>query len=158
MAFYQLEFKQLLPANLNEVWAFISNPANLKHITPAYMGFDITSKDLPERMYPGMIISYKVRPFAGIRLTWITEITQIHEKEYFIDEQRSGPYALWHHQHKLEPVQEGVLMTDIISYKPPMGILGALANKLFIKDQLHDIFSYRKKALEQQFKKDSFSL
>ncbi len=151
MAFYQLVTEQKIPAALDEVWEFISSPQNLKVITPEYMGFDITSKNLPEKMYPGMIISYKVSPVLGIKMNWVTEITQVKDKDYFIDEQRSGPYSTWHHQHKIEPVEGGVLMTDIVSYKPPFGFLGKVANSLFIRKQLKEIFDYRKKALEKQF-------
>ena len=151
MAFYQLIKKQLVPATINEVWDFISSPKNLKEITPGYMGFDIMSKDLPGKMYPGMIISYKVRPLLGIPMTWVTEITQVVEKRYFVDEQRVGPYALWHHQHFIEPHENGVMMTDIVSYKPPMGFLGSLANAMIIRRQLESIFAYREKALKKRF-------
>jgi ligand-binding SRPBCC domain-containing protein len=104
-------------------------------------------------MYPGMIISYKVSPLLGIKLNWVTEITHVKEFEYFVDEQRIGPYSMWHHQHKIEPIQNGVLMTDIITYRPPFGIVGALANTLIIKKQLQQIFNYRAVALEQRFGK-----
>ncbi len=90
MGFYQKHEEQKVNASLNEVWDFISSPTNLKEITPDYMGFDITSKNLPEKMYPGMIISYKVKPVAGIKTTWVTEITQVKDKNYFVDEQRVG--------------------------------------------------------------------
>ena len=151
MGFYQLKTKQLLPASLDEVWDFISSPKNLKEITPDHMGFDIITPDLPEKMYPGMIIAYKVSPLLGIRMTWVTEITHVREKEYFVDEQRVGPYFMWHHEHKIEPVEKGVLMTDTVSYKPPMGILGSLANSLLIKRQLKQIFDYREKVLVDIF-------
>jgi ligand-binding SRPBCC domain-containing protein len=151
MAFYQLIKKQFVKATLDEVWDFISSPANLKEITPDHMGFDITSENLPEKMYAGMIISYKVRPMLGIPVTWVTEITHVVEKEYFVDEQRVGPYALWHHQHKIEPFEGGVMMTDIVSYKPPLGFLGKIANTLFIRKQLEEIFNYREKALKKKF-------
>ncbi|MDR4988467.1 MAG: SRPBCC family protein [Bacteroidales bacterium] len=151
MAIYQLKKQQFVRAGIDEVWDFISSPANLKTITPPHMGFDITSGDLPEKMYPGMIIMYKVKPLAGIPLTWVTEITQVVEKMYFIDEQRVGPYALWHHQHFLEETEHGVIMTDIVSYKPPFYLLGRLANALFIRKQLNAIFDYREKALRQVF-------
>ena len=101
MAFYQLHKKQLVNASIDEVWEFISTPWNLKIITPDYMGFDIISKELPEKIYPGMIISYSVKPILGIKMKWVTEITQIEEKRYFVDEQRIGPYAMWHHQHHI---------------------------------------------------------
>ena len=151
MAFYELKKKQFVPATIDEVWDFISSPKNLKEITPDYMGFDIMSKELPEKMYPGMIISYKVRPLLGIPVTWVTEITHVAEKKYFVDEQRAGPYALWHHQHFIEPYENGVMMTDIISYKPPLGFLGSIANLLMIRRQLEGIFAYREKALKKRF-------
>ncbi|MFT4566972.1 MAG: ligand-binding SRPBCC domain-containing protein, partial [Saprospiraceae bacterium] len=118
MAFYQFKQEQEIPATLAEIWYFISSPRNLKEITPDYMGFDITSKDLPEKMHPGMIISYKVSPILGIKTDWVTEITQVKEFDYFIDEQRVGPYNLWHHQHMIQPSKNGVLMNDIVTYAP----------------------------------------
>ena len=151
MSFHQLIKTQFVPASIDEVWDFISSPANLKEITPDYMGFDITSENLPEKMYPGMIISYKVRPLLGIPMTWVTEITHVEEGKYFIDEQRVGPYALWHHQHFIEHYENGVMMTDIVSYKPPLGILGSVANSLLIRRQLEGIFKYREAALKKRF-------
>lgn len=151
MGFYQLHKTQKVPATINEVWNFISAPANLKKITPEYMGFDITSEMLSEKMYPGMIITYRVSPVLGIKMNWVSEITHVKEKEYFVDEQRSGPYSIWHHEHKIEPVEGGVLMTDIVSYKPPFGILGSVANAIFIKKQLEEIFEFRRKVLIEIF-------
>lgn len=151
MAFYQFIREQKIKASIDAVWDFISSPVNLKKVTPGYMGFDITSGNLPEKMYPGMIISYKVRPLLGIKMTWVTEITHIREKEYFVDEQRIGPYSMWHHEHKIEAVNGGVLMTDIVSYKPPLGFLGAITNHVFLKKQLKDIFEYRHRVLMQIF-------
>lgn len=151
MAFYQLIKTQKLPTTVNHVWDFISSPANLKEITPEHMGFIVTSNNDDEKMYPGMIITYKVSPILGIKLNWMTEITQVKNHEFFIDEQRIGPYSMWHHQHKINAIEGGVLMTDIITYIPPLGILGALANSIFIKKQLEEIFDYRKIALEKRF-------
>jgi ligand-binding SRPBCC domain-containing protein len=151
MAYYQLHKTQFVSASSKEVWDFISSPKNLKVITPEYMGFEITSKDLPEKMYPGMIISYTVKPLFGIKMIWVTEITHIEEMNYFIDEQRIGPYSLWHHQHFIEPSREGVLMTDIVTYSPPLGFLGAIANRLFIRKQLDTIFNYRSEILGKHF-------
>ena len=151
MGFYQFIKKQVITATLDEVWDFISSPANLKEITPKSMGFDITSGGLPAKMYPGMIIAYKVKPLASIPVTWVTEITHIEEKRFFIDEQRIGPYAFWHHQHFIEKTEEGVLMTDIVSYKPPLLFLGSIANTLLIRRKLEHIFNYRKHVLEQKF-------
>lgn len=152
MAFYQFEKNLFINAGIDELWDFISSPSNLKEITPDHMGFDITSKNLPEKMYPGMIISYKVRPLLGIPLLWVTEITHVFDKQFFIDEQRIGPYTLWHHQHILKPYENGVMMTDIVSYKPPFGFFGDIANWFFIKKQLNSIFDYREKVLRNKFK------
>jgi ligand-binding SRPBCC domain-containing protein len=141
----------LINSSIDEVWDFISSPENLKEITPDHMGFDITSKQLAKKMYPGMIISYNVKPLMGIKLTWVTEITHVEDKKFFIDEQRIGPYSMWHHEHHIKEVDDGVEMTDIVSYKPPFGFLGKIANKLFIRKQLSQIFEYREKALIRRF-------
>lgn len=151
MAFYRFYREQELHASIEELWDFISSPKNLKEITPPHMGFDITTPNLPGKMYPGMMISYKVRPLLGIKTDWVTEITHVQEGRYFVDEQRIGPYTLWHHEHFLEPTEDGVLMKDIITYQPPFGILGALANSLFIKKQLNVIFDYRRRVLEKRY-------
>ena len=152
MGVYQFKTEQSIDKPLDDVWNFIQNPKNLKLITPDYMGFDIISEDIPDKMYEGMIISYKVAPILNIKTTWVTEITHLKEKKYFVDEQRVGPYKIWHHQHILIPTQTGVLMKDIVSYKPPFGLFGRLANTLFIKNKLNEIFNYRTKALEKFFK------
>ena len=153
MGFYQLHTEQRLNVSLEEIWDFISSPKNLKTITPDYMGFDITTPDLPEKMYPGMIISYKVSPLLGIKTTWVTEITHVDELRFFVDEQRIGPYALWHHQHHVKPVPGGVLMSDIVSYQPPLGFLGKIANTLIIRKKLEEIFDFRAKAFNEVFQK-----
>ncbi len=151
MAFYQFQKQQKIISTIDEIWDFISSPANLKEITPDYMGFDITTKNLPDKMYAGMVISYEVSPLLGIKTTWVTEITHIIEKKYFVDEQRVGPYSLWHHQHIIEPIEDGVLMTDIVSYQPPFGFFGAIANALILKNKLNEIFDFRTKAIESKF-------
>ncbi|MBN2767035.1 MAG: SRPBCC family protein [Paludibacteraceae bacterium] len=153
MAFFQFIETQEIRADIHEIWDFISSPLNLKKITPEYMGFVVTNKMAEQKMYPGMIITYKVSPVLGIKMNWVTEITQVKELEYFVDEQRIGPYAMWHHEHKIEAIEGGVLMTDIVSYQPPFGFIGAIANSLFIRKQLRGIFDYRKTAMEKQFGK-----
>lgn len=151
MAFYQFEREQKINASREEIWDFISSPANLKKITPAYMGFDIISKNTAEKMYEGMLISYIVKPLLSIKTKWVTEITHIKEGHFFIDEQRMGPYNMWHHQHFIEEIPNGVLMKDIVSYIPPFGLLGAIANQLIIKNKLEQIFAFRKEALEKKY-------
>lgn len=148
---YQLKSEQKIPASLTEVWDFISSPRNLNRIAPDYMDFQIVQKDLPEKMYPGLMIAYKVSPLLGIRLDWITEITYVEDLKYFVDEQRLGPFAIWHHEHKIEAIEGGVLMSDIVTYLPPLGILGKIANSLFVSKQVNEIFDYRTKALIEIF-------
>ena len=152
MGFYQFKKEQFFKQAVSELWDFISKPENLKIITPDYMGFDITSDGEQDEMYEGMIIAYKVSPLLGIKTTWVTEITHVKHQEYFVDEQRVGPYKLWHHQHILKEMEDGTLMTDIISYQPPFGILGNIANKIIIKQKLNEIFDYRREVLTELFK------
>lgn len=147
----ELYFTQQLPITLDEAWLFFSNPANLKEITPAHMDFVVTSKHHGEKMYPGQIIRYIVKPVLGIPLNWCTEITHVVDRKYFIDEQRFGPYAFWHHQHHFAEVEGGVVMTDILNYKVPLGFLGDIADAVFINNEVKGIFEYRKKVLTERF-------
>lgn len=145
-AVYTFSRRQFIDAPPGKIWDFVSSPANLARITPPGMGFDIISPS-EKRMYEGIIIIYRVKPLAGIPVTWVTEITHITEGSYFVDEQRSGPYAMWHHRHFIEPEGDGTVMTDIVTYLPPFGILGRIANSLFIKRKLRQIFDYREKVM-----------
>lgn len=115
------------------------------------MGFHILSDIAATKMYPGQIIEYYVTPLAGIKMHWVTEITHVQDKIYFVDEQRFGPYSFWHHQHFLKEVPGGIEMTDTLHYKVPFGFLGKLVNALFIKKKINEIFEYRYKALEKLF-------
>jgi len=147
---YTLNAKQKLPISVDKAWEFLSSPDNLKTITPDYMGFHILSgADRP--MYPGQIIQYLVTPVAGIKTKWVTEITHVVDKKYFVDEQRFGPYALWHHKHFIKAIPGGVEMEDIIDYKVPMGILGQWAHPFLVKPKLDSIFEYRRKKLIELF-------
>lgn len=150
MKIYTLHKKQKLPISLAEAWLFLSNPKNLKEITPSYMGFDIIS-GAEKQMYPGQIIQYKVTPIMGISTKWVTEISHVVDNHYFVDEQRFGPYSLWHHKHFLKEIKGGVEMDDIIDYKLPMGILGQLIHPILVKPKLEEIFSYRQKKLVALF-------
>ncbi len=151
MAFYQLRKEQLVRTSLDDLWAFISAPQNLQEITPDSMGFVITSDETPREMYPGCIITYKVKPLMGIPMKWMTEITHVEDRKFFVDEQRVGPYKLWHHQHILEEREDGILMKDIVTYEPPFGFLGRIANGILIRRKLNQIFDYRFKVLEERF-------
>ena len=149
---YTLTVTQRVPITLEEAWSFFSSPKNLEKITPSHMGFKITSGE-PGKMYTGQIISYVVAPLPGIKTNWVTEITHVEENKFFIDEQRFGPYSMWHHEHRFEETEGGVLMTDKVSYKIPFGFLGHIAQALFVKKQLKGIFEYRVKVLDEKFGK-----
>ena len=144
-----LEFQQFLPVTPAEAWKFFSNPANLGTITPKAMNFVIQSK-MPEIIYPGLIILYTVSPVFRIPLKWVTEITHVREPFCFVDEQRSGPYAIWHHEHHFEEMPGGVMMTDKLFYKVPFGPIGKLADLLFVHRKVEGIFRYRKSVLESK--------
>jgi ligand-binding SRPBCC domain-containing protein len=152
---YMLKAIQNIPAGIDTVWDFISSPKNLKTITPPYMGFEITSEENMGKMYPGQIIAYEVSPILSIKMDWVTEITHVKDKEYFVDEQRFGPYSLWHHKHFIKPIGNGTEMTDIVHYKLPMGFLGDLANSILVRKQLNEIFDFRFHKLEELFGKYS---
>jgi len=148
---YSIKTVQVLPISLEKAWDFFSSPANLAEITPKNLGFNIISKHHGEKMYAGQIIEYKVSPVLGIPLYWMTEITHVEQHKFFVDEQRFGPYSMWHHQHHFKEVPGGVEMTDIVHYKLPFWFLGDIANSVFVKKQLNDIFDYRFKAVEKIF-------
>ena len=145
-----LKYSQKLPISLNEAWDFLSSPSNLELITPKSMDFNITDYD-KKKAYPGQIIQYTVKPLLGIKINWVTEITQVQDKEFFVDEQRFGPYSFWHHKHFIKEIENGVLMEDVIHYKIPLGPIGVLLNFLFINSKLKSIFKYRKQELIKTF-------
>jgi ligand-binding SRPBCC domain-containing protein len=149
---YEFNYQQNIPISVDEAWDFFSSPLNLAKITPPDMAFVVTSNYQPEtKMYPGMIITYTVSPVLGVKLNWMTEITHVKDKEYFVDEQRFGPYALWHHQHHFEAIPNGVHMTDILHYAIPYGFIGRIANTLLVQNKVKQIFDYREKAIEKMF-------
>ena len=150
---YSLKRVQKLPVDIDTAWDFFSKPGNLNAITPKNLGFKIASVYNAEEMYAGQIIEYTVKPLLGIPLYWMTEITHVKDKIYFVDEQRFGPYSLWHHQHHFKQINNGIEMTDLVHYKIPFWFIGDVANVLFVKDQLKTIFEFRYKAVEEKFGK-----
>lgn len=117
------------------------------------MGFKILNISGGPKMYSGQIIRYSIYGLAGIPMNWVTEITHVQEPYYFVDEQRFGPYALWHHQHHFKAVAGGVEMTDEVNYAIPFGPIGRLAHRLFVEHELNRIFDYRFSKLKTYFKK-----
>ncbi len=146
---YQLKHVQLVKTDLNTCWEFFSSPENLKKITPDFMGFDIVSV-IAEKMYEGMMIEYRVRPLFNIPLQWVTEITHVENNVFFVDEQRIGPYKMWHHEHHFKETAEGIEMTDIVSYALPFGFIGRLLQPLIAK-KLNQIFTYRQAIINNTF-------
>lgn len=153
MATYSLHATQKIPIGIEKAWDFFSNPGNLPSITPAELGFVVISKQHCDKIYPGQLIEYKLRPFMHIPVYWMTEITHVRNRSFFVDEQRFGPYAFWHHQHHFAEVDGGVEMTDIVHYRIPLWILGGLANTIFVRRQLKKIFAYRFDKVELLFGK-----
>ena len=149
---HTLKTTQFIKSDINTISKFMSAPQNLAKITPSHMGFTIVSdvNDL-EKIYAGQIIEYDVTPVLGLKMHWVTEITHVKHLHYFVDEQRFGPYTLWHHKHFLKEVDGGVEMIDIIHYKIPFGFIGKIANALFVKHKLKEIFDYRFKKLEELY-------
>lgn len=150
MKIYSKQSVQYVNASIEECWAFFSSPRNLQKITPQSMGFQITDFD-EKNMYAGQIIQYKVSPLLGIKLPWVTEITIVKDGRYFIDEQRFGPYSLWHHKHFFEPTENGVKMTDLVHYALPLGFIGRIMNALVVKNKLKEIFQYREQKVNEIF-------
>jgi ligand-binding SRPBCC domain-containing protein len=150
MSIYTLHKKQRLPISRKEAWDFISNPKNLSLITPPEMQMTIISgADRP--MFAGQILMYNVSPLPGFKTKWVSEITQFEKGAYFVDIQLQGPYALWHHKHFINELEEGIELEDLIHYKVPLGWLGRLVHPVLVKPKLESIFEYRKKQLEQRF-------
>ncbi len=146
-----LEREIVLNTKIENLWQFMATPANLNALTPPQLHFQIVSP-LPDRMYNGLIIQYLIKiPLFG-RWQWLTEIKHIRAGEYFVDEQRLGPYRLWYHQHLLEPVgEEKTRMVDRVSYRLPFGVVGMVVHELWVKKLLNDIFAYRAQRLLQLF-------
>jgi len=153
MAVYSLKSVQRIPVGVEELWDFFSSPKNLPELTPKELGFKIISKHHGASIYEGQVIEYKVSPLFGISLYWMTEITHVDPLKYFVDEQRYGPYSMWHHQHHFTAIEGGVEMKDIVHYKNPFWVLGDIANGIIVKKKLREIFSYRYEQVEKKFGK-----
>ncbi len=148
---YELKKIQHIPISIENAWDFFSRPDNLAKITPSYMNFDILARSDAGEMYPGMVISYRVSPMFNISVKWATEITQVKEYRYFIDNQIKGPYKIWHHEHHFKKVDGGIEMKDILFYEVSYGILGRLLHKFLIKKRVEEIFSYRAAKIKELF-------
>ncbi|MCS6971427.1 MAG: SRPBCC family protein [Turneriella sp.] len=151
MVIHSLQCEQLVPAPIPEVWQFFSDPRNLEKITPPDMQFRILTPDLPQQIYPGLFIEYRVSPLWGIPLTWVTEITHVVERVFFCDEQRIGPYRIWSHKHFFERAGRHTLMRDRVDYALPALPLQGVVHSLIVRKRLEQIFSFRRQAVEKIF-------
>ena len=150
MKIYTFKNQQKLPINIDTAWEFLCNPNNLEKLTPAKMQMKLLSK-ITKPMYPGQILKHRVTLFPGIKTTWVSEIRQYKHKDYFVDVQLFGPYALWHHKHFVKEIDGGVITEDVIDYKVPFGILGQLLHPIIVKPKLEAIFNYRTSQMEAMF-------
>jgi ligand-binding SRPBCC domain-containing protein len=140
----------VLAGSLPEAWDFFSDPRNLERITPPALSMRITS-GIPRQMHPGMLVTYTIRIFPGIPARWVTEITHVAKPRLFVDEQRFGPYRFWHHQHHFREVEGGTEVEDIVHYALPFGPAGRMFGGRFVRRQLTEIFSFRRRILEETF-------
>jgi ligand-binding SRPBCC domain-containing protein len=147
---HRLHRVQQLDTTVEEAWRFFSDPRNLARITPPSLGFEITFP-LTEGIYPGQIVTYRVRPLFGVPVTWVTEITSVEAPHRFVDEQRVGPYGFWHHQHRLRPVEGGVEVEDLVHYALPLGPVGVVVDRLLVAPRLRQIFAFRRRVLAATF-------
>lgn len=148
---YHLHRKQVLPISRAAAWDFFSSPDNLGKITPPQMNFEILSRTGGQRMFEGQVIHYRITVMPLIRVTWVTKITNVDEGVSFTDEQLQGPYAIWKHLHQFSDVADGTEMRDHVEYALPMGLLGTVANTLFVEREVNRIFDYRFKLLKSYF-------
>jgi ligand-binding SRPBCC domain-containing protein len=150
MRLHRFTATQFLPVDLGTAWGFFSDPRNLQTMTPPWLNL-IPISEVPQEMHPGLIVTYRVKPVLGIPVTWVTEITHVVDRELFVDEQRSGPYRFWHHQHHFREVGGGIEARDILHYALPLGLAGDLAGGALVKNRVAEIFEYRRLALNELF-------
>ena len=152
MSLHRITASQLVPISLDEAWTFFSAPDNLAVMTPPSLGMQVTS-DPSQEMYAGLLVTYTLSPLPipRLRTEWVTEITHLQSKQFFVDEQRIGPYQFWHHQHHFKELPGGTEVRDTVHYRLPFGPLGDIVNKLVVRPQLRTIFAYRRRALTERF-------
>tara|TARA_B110000444_G_scaffold244587_1_gene264189 strand:- start:563 stop:1060 length:498 start_codon:yes stop_codon:yes gene_type:complete len=148
---FTLYAKQTVETKVDVLWDFFKKPSNLNKLTPQDVHFKIKSGKSDD-FYEGKIISYKIQPFKLIALNWVTEISHVKEGSYFIDNQVSGPYKMWHHEHRFKSNTDGTTeIIDKVKYKVPFYILGRLMHKILIKRKLLEIFTFRQKQINDLF-------
>ena len=152
MKTFFLKKKMIIPVSISEAWMFFSDPRNLKTITPPEMNFHVLTANLPEEIFPGLMIQYSVSPLRGIKMKWLSEIKHVNEPYSFIDEQRSGPYSFWYHRHSFSEIGNTTLMKDLVYYSLPFYLIGSITHSLYVKNKLEKIFDYRTMVIHEIFK------
>ena len=150
MKLERIQTIQRLPIQVEEAWDFFTSPGNLSLITPPWLDYRLSSNP-PEYMHPGTLYSAQIRPFPGISMQWITEITYIRPPSLFITDQRVGPFKVWHHEYHFREHADGVELEDIVQYGLPLGPIGSLVHDLYVRRKLHEVFTYRAQSLERRF-------
>jgi len=148
---HRLYSQQIVPASLDEVWTYFSTPQNLNEMTPNDMKFDIVQGG-EGKMFQGQIIEYRVQFMPFVKSLWLTEITHVKEGSYFVDEQRIGPYRLWHHEHSFEEVEGGTQIVDRVTYVMPFGFIGEIVHAVWVGGRLKGIFAFRKNKVKELFR------
>ncbi|RYD78951.1 MAG: hypothetical protein EOP84_13650 [Verrucomicrobiaceae bacterium] len=152
MSIHVFQRSQVIHATLEECWGFFSNPRNLERITPPSLDFVVLT-ELPPEVHPGLMIQYRVRPLFGIPMSWLTEITHVRAPHYFVDEQRVGPYRIWHHEHSFNSLGGGrVEVHDCVHYMLPFTPFSEVFHPWLVRPQLEKIFSFREQAVAERFK------
>ena len=147
MRCYLLRCEVKTTTALDECFRFFENPYNLAEITPPWLSFNILDKGL--KMRKGLEINYKIK-WLGLSMGWQTIITEYQPPYRFVDLQAKGPYRLWHHTHRFQPLPDGTLVTDEVRYVLPLGPLGSIAHAAMVKHQLLGIFRYRQQKLAEK--------
>ena len=148
-ATYLLEQTQFIPKSRSEVFLFFSDAHNLERLTPPFLNFRILTKP-PIKMTSGTLIDYRIKLY-GVPLKWRTEIESFEPEHFFVDNQLSGPYAIWHHQHHFDDANGGTLMRDLVRYRLRFGLLGTIAHSLFVRRSLLRIFQFRRTEVTRIF-------
>jgi len=147
--FHTFRRKQWIPRPIDEVFAFFSDARNLEDITPPWLRFRIVTPG-PIRITRGTQIRYRLS-LHGIPMGWTTQIRQWRPSFRFVDVQLRGPYRLWHHTHRFEPGPGGTLMTDVVRYRLPLGILGRVMHLIKVRRDVERIFDYRFQRIQEVF-------
>jgi ligand-binding SRPBCC domain-containing protein len=139
---HRLRRSQLIRAPLPRTFEFFSEPSNLEALTPDFLRFRILTP-MPLEMGAGTRIEYALSLYR-VPFRWQTLITEWVPGERFVDEQEAGPYAYWRHTHEFEAQGDNTMVSDLVEYREPLGVLGQVAHAAFVEGTLVKIFDFRR--------------